>query len=584
MILRMRKFFLITFYLCHFLLGNGSISFAQETKLDTLLIEKRAAIKDSRYQKASEVLIKIGDIYEREEKFILAQASYLESLTLQEIYGGTDALRVKTLWYIGIILSSQEFHRNGIEYNLKALSLAEQLSDSGSIGKIKNSLGVDYNALNITDTAIVMLEEALKIKEQLDFSEGSIANTLHNLGWAYEKKGEFTKSLDLLRKAESIREHLEDTSGLVDSYNAIGYTFLRQGTYDSAELLLLNAKELAEDKKMDRLANYIYSNLDELYFKMGNRLRAYQFLKMHDTLRERIRDERIVTAGQESLTKHESDKKDRTIDHQDDLISTYSYVIIILVLFALLIALYFYQRQKLLRQEQTNEKVLFDQQVDRLMREGEMNTINAMMSGKEKERVRIAEDLHDRLGSMLAGLKLHFNAARSKSEIPKSLEIADTLLNQTIDETRKIAHNLASGVLSKFGLVAALEDLKNTIQASNQLGFEIDTFNLKDRLSADLEVDLYRIVQELVSNTLKHAEAQNVTIQLTRHEDQLLTLMIEDDGRGFDLSDRSDGLGLRNVQNRIKKHKGEVNIDSNPGRGTTITFEVPINGSEDGED
>ena len=220
------------------------------------------------------------------------------------------------------------------------------------------------------------------------------------------------------------------------------------------------------------------------------------------------------------------------------------------------------------------------QKVEELLKNQELKSINAMIEGQEGERQRIARDLHDRLGSILSMVKVHFKSVEDHIEELKTsnksqYEKANQLLDDACDEVRKISHNIASGVLTKFGLVPALEDLKGTLEESKKVKVEFIAHGLYDRLDNDVEIAIYRIIQELVSNILKHAEAENITIQIINREKDL-HISVEDDGKGFDASKKErEGMGLKNVSTRVDSLDGELYIDSMIDKGTSVSISIP---------
>ena len=193
----------------------------------------------------------------------------------------------------------------------------------------------------------------------------------------------------------------------------------------------------------------------------------------------------------------------------------------------------------------------------------------------------MAIDLHDRLGGILSMVKLHFSVvteslSKDDQAHAKFMKASD-LLDQATGEVRSISHNLLSGVLMKFGLVPALEDLKDKISQTGKLKVTLYSNELNNVLSAEQELQLYRIVQELISNILKHSQAKEANIQLTKG-DESVNLIVEDDGIGFDLKavNKKTGIGLSNLKARVAKLNGNFHIDSGRGAGTTISIDIPI--------
>jgi two-component system, NarL family, sensor kinase len=211
-------------------------------------------------------------------------------------------------------------------------------------------------------------------------------------------------------------------------------------------------------------------------------------------------------------------------------------------------------------------------------REKQMVAMNSIIQGQEAERSRMAKDLHDGLGSMLSGIKLNLSSIKGNMAIPEN----DTLLfnkslvqlDNAITEMRRVAHNMMPEALLKFGLPEAIRDYCDGINESNLVKMKFTSIGMSQPLEKSTEVILYRIVQELTNNAIKHASAKNIFIQLNRHE-QGTTLTVEDDGKGFDITQIKKGNGLQNVQSRVDYLKGTMEINSIPGKGATFNIEIP---------
>jgi signal transduction histidine kinase len=215
-----------------------------------------------------------------------------------------------------------------------------------------------------------------------------------------------------------------------------------------------------------------------------------------------------------------------------------------------------------------------------LVKEQEMKSVNSFISGQEKERARIASDLHDRLGSLLSTVKLHFSSIEpyfeNEPELSENFSYAISLLDQSVTEVRSVSHNLAKEILTEFGLVGAIENLRDSINSASILKFVFVNTGFNLRLSYEIEIEIYRIIQELVTNVIKHANATELVIQFVADE-ETLSITVEDDGVGFDIDKvKKDGLGLHNIFNRTATIKGKYAIDSAPGAGTSFIFDFPI--------
>ncbi|UOE36297.1 tetratricopeptide repeat protein [Hymenobacter monticola] len=206
-------------------------------------------------------------------------------------------------------------------------------------------------------------------------------------------------------------------------------------------------------------------------------------------------------------------------------------------------------------------------------------TAQAVLQGQEEERRRLARDLHDGLGGMLSTVKHYLASARQRAVRPDE---ASSLVSQSIEhldssigELRRVARNLMPEALLAFGLKQALQDLCASTQKAGPAHVQLHTHGLETRLPQKLEVELYRLVQELLNNVLKHAQAQEVLVQLMRHGPEL-HLVVEDDGRGFDPAVASTGVGLRSVQARARYLGGTLEVQSAPGQGTSFSLDLRV--------
>ncbi|MFN3849268.1 MAG: sensor histidine kinase [Spirosomataceae bacterium] len=201
----------------------------------------------------------------------------------------------------------------------------------------------------------------------------------------------------------------------------------------------------------------------------------------------------------------------------------------------------------------------------------------AVLEAEERERVRIARDLHDGVGQMIAAARMGLGRFSSKNKLSEP-EINQTLdlLEDSIKEIREVSHNMMPGSLMKFGLPTALKQFVNKINNAGILKVDLQIIGLKERLDERIETMLYRVIQEVMNNIIRHSEATNVNIELIQHEDELV-LLVEDNGKGFDTSVvENQGIGLKNITTRVKYLNGNVNFDSRIGKGTSVIVEVPL--------
>lgn len=208
--------------------------------------------------------------------------------------------------------------------------------------------------------------------------------------------------------------------------------------------------------------------------------------------------------------------------------------------------------------------------------------INLMVATQEEERRRIARDLHDEVGVKLSALRLSLSSlseklkAEEKGQAEAIARQSDSLVGEAMQDVRRLLVNLSPRILEEFGLIPAVEAIVTRIKETSPIQIHFSTFGTVERMNHDFELSLYRMVQELINNVIKHADAKEVSLQLGMRDEKIV-LMIEDDGIGFDAGKQVEGHGLQNLKVRTQLMKGTIAIDSHPGKGTSISIEIPYN-------
>ncbi len=204
--------------------------------------------------------------------------------------------------------------------------------------------------------------------------------------------------------------------------------------------------------------------------------------------------------------------------------------------------------------------------------------LKAVFTATEEERQRIAKDLHDGIGQQLSGIKLSLGKQANTlgSEAKEALSPILHVVDQTAHDVRNLSHQMMPKSIQELGLVPAIDDMLHKSLGLSDLEYAFEHFNVESkRYDARLEIGLYRVCQELVNNIIKHSGAKAVTVQLFENKNSPI-LIVEDNGRGFDLDHQKSGIGLTNIQSRINTFDGEVNWEPSPGSGTVATVKVPI--------
>lgn len=254
-----------------------------------------------------------------------------------------------------------------------------------------------------------------------------------------------------------------------------------------------------------------------------------------------------------------------------EIISIFISAIAVVVLMAILIAFFvFIYQKRLLKQDQSLQKMKSDFQ---------MGLLKATIEGQERERKRLAKELHDGIGSLLTGLNLNLkhqlNTQTEKGGQNIFLQEACTMLEEGIGDVRRISHDLLPITLDNFGLVLALKEWTETLQKED-FNVTLKVEGRERRLRDKVELGILRVIQELIQNTIKHAQASNVSIVLT-FTDKKLNLSYLDNGKGCNTAQNANGLGIKNMQSRIQALDGTIEFNSGIQKGFNAQVKVPIN-------
>jgi signal transduction histidine kinase len=322
----------------------------------------------------------------------------------------------------------------------------------------------------------------------------------------------------------------------------------------------------------------------EYYEKIKDSAKAYKYIKETNALRYQLnflKSNEIITE-----TEIENRTKEKEVENRELKQKNQQQLILIIVIITILVLTsgvgylaFTNSRKKRLLALQ--EKELERQKNLTLLKEQEISTINAMVEGQEKERKRVAEDLHDNLGSVIATLKLHFENLRMNREKKKInqevlFDKTENLIDEAYQKVRSIAHAKNSGVIANDGLLVAVKLMAEKISSANKVLIEVIDYGLEKPIENSLEISLFRIIQELTTNIIKHSGASMATINISQDQDDI-TILIEDNGKGMDTSqiNLKKGMGLHSIKTRVEHLEGSFTIDSTPTKGTTIIINIP---------
>lgn len=438
---------------------------------------------------------------------------------------------------------------------------------------VYNNLGSCYGSLNKTDSAYMYAQMGIAAAKKFGNISGE-ANGLFILGTAQRNKGQYNEALETFLKAQPLRQKVNDPFFTVSDLAEMSSLYAKLGRTKEGIATGEEALKIAEKENIDAKLPMIYSSLAENYDANQEFEKSAALYRKMNQLKDSMYADANPKALAEMQTKYETEKSDRLIEQQRSKIVLQNYLFVGiggLVLMAGLLLSSIYKRNKL-RQETLMKTELMKQQEA---------AVKAVMEAEENERQRIAKDLHDGLGQMMSATKMNLSALESEmsfasAEQKNSFAKIINLLDESCREVRTVSHIMMPNALLRNNLGIAIQEFADKISSKN-LRVHVSAEGLQERLDSNVEIVLYRVIQECVNNVIKHSDATTLDISLIRDKDGV-SGTIEDNGKGFDITDtdKYDGIGLKNIITRIGYLKGTVDFDSAPGRGTLIALHVPL--------
>jgi two-component system, NarL family, sensor kinase len=516
-------------------------------------------------------------------------------------------------------------YTGAMRISTEGLAKAEQIGDVNRMAHFNNVIGYIYMKLRDTAKAGLYYNNHLKNAQRINDSF-EVAHALYNLGDLAVTKRKydeaivcFTRALngyadikgegifdrkernafvsnklaqcwklkgDLERARQYIKPSLEvtDMTTSVNPYDKADF-FINAGDIynrmlmtDSALILLRRGLGIAMEINHREFKRDAYEQLALVF----SRKKIYDSAFVYQQLFSRLKDSIINEISSEEIYQRDADLQ---MERQQQLQrialekqKLWRNIIIGVGVLLLIIVVFLYNRYQL------RQKNKYQQELNRQQNE----LFNAIAAAQDQERKRIAQDIHDSLGSILSAAKLKLSSLNESEtsvspEHSEKYQTAMDLLDEASSELRSISHNIMPATLSKLGLIAALKNLTGTISSPAGLAINFISHGFKERIPEQMEISIYRIVLELINNIVKHAKAEEVTIQLIRYPDNI-NVTVEDNGKGFDYSkalQEKKGIGLGNILSRVDFLKGSINVDAVAGRGTTVIIEVPLEMEKD---
>lgn len=572
--------------------GNWGESIAQFQEL----IRLAASFRDSAFRRQTlmKVYNNLGGIHNINGDFAgslenrLQSAAYMDSLPLNP-----DNVAIVHL-NIASDYRQLKNYASAAGHLLKVRAFLPQLND-----RLKLEYYFEYyhylvnsDQLSMATTTLQSVDSLLAIADLSPFQKldyGLMADQLKGL-FEMEHSHHYAQAILYFSKNLEDAGRLENKVERVAALYNLGWASLSNKDLSAARDWLQQSYDLALAASFRNQAYKAALLLSETLEQLNQLPGSIAFAKKAIQLQDSIYQQETVSQLQFLEARYQNEKRARQIatlerdnETQEEAIQARNRTLILVVLGAAVLSvilwlMYRNSRQKQLLAEQ--DRRLKAEQILFLERQQQVVSLQSMVNGQESERTRVARDLHDGLGGLFSTIKMYFSALQHEETqlknsplFQKSLE----MVNSASEEVRRIAHNMMPEVLIKMGLVQATAELANSISAGKLMQVSLQTYGMEKRLNSSTEIMLYRILQELLNNIIRHARADQAIIQFNR-EGSRLSITVEDNGRGFSTreADEKTHAGLRSVESRVAYLNGELSIDSQQEVGTTVLMNFLI--------
>ena len=510
--------------------------------------------------------LNIGRIYGDKGDNVVALQHYHEALQKAESLNDKK-LVAPILKNIGVLYISWKKFDKALEYYDKAENMAKEINNEELMADCQNNKGTVYEQREQYDQALKAYKNALDVYTRKNL-KNKIAMALSNVAIVYKFQKNYQESLTYNFKAIALAEQAGDKWNLAATYNNIGNLYGEMNQYQNALLYCEKALALAQEIDAQEIIESIYDSMAEAAAKAGDFKKAFEYHKLFSEALSQFINAENTRQLSELNVKYETEKKLVLIQQQQFEINRKNYWLITVFIVFLLagIATYFIWRNYRDNHNRKLKEEIFRQQ---------KIEARALFDGEQTERIRIARDLHDGVGQMLSLVKMNLSTQDpGNTLVLKTMDLVD----KTIVEVRNVSHNLIPEELN-FGIIPALENLTEKVNGSGIQKMEIELGpGIKEKkFERRNEVTIFRIVQEVLNNMIKHADASLIRLSLKQISNSLI-VSIKDNGRGVNADELSNskGIGWKNINARVNMLGGVIKVQSEKLSGTHIEIILNI--------
>lgn len=541
--------------------------------LDALKLRKR--FNDE--LKTANTLNNIGIAYDELGNFSLSLKYYNEAYRTYKKKKYIEGVAMVSS-NLGILFKAHEDYKNVIKYYQEANAIYKKLNKPRETAFTEANLGSVYYYTKQYDSCIHYSLKAQKAFKELNILQ-FLPLTYTNAGIGYAAKGDDQKAVEFLNTAVNLNRKYNNRKELSFTYIHLAKLMLKIKKLNEASANAEKAITIAEEIGASKQVMDAKETLALISQEQGKFKEAYELHIASTKIKDSLFQKDKMAVISDYQVRYQTEKKEEQIKslHQQNIIQNLKIkqrnlglgiaagVLLLGIIFSYLLI----NRRKLKAKAELQAEIIKQQDI----------ASKAVLDAEERERRRIAGDLHDGVGQMLSAALMNLNGLFSKlklqNEVNLQAEHALALVNESYDEMRSISHQMMPNALIKSGLASAVKEFIGKLD-KDKLKVTLETVGLNERLEEQTETVIYRVIQETVNNVVKHAEASKLNIQIIKDEEGI-SVTIEDNGKGFDKNkvDVKEGIGLSNIYSRVEFLKGTVDIDSTAGKGTLVAIHLP---------
>jgi len=463
------------------------------------------------------------------------------------------------------------------EYAFKALSIQERSGSSSALGITFINLCLSMKSQGHFSEAVEYGECAINVFREID-NPYLLTTALVKSAEALLEKGEKERAIQYINEAILYADQIGSIWLKIETLRARANFYMQSGNYAKAKLDAEEALTIMDTINVSKMEQvYIFDLLTTLSICTNEKEDAQRYLKQYKEIKNILQQEKWTEQISEMETKYETEKKQLKINAFEKEKKLFLGLILtggIVLFLALAVFIFLWQWTVQKKSLAVQQKLFTEQQLKQLEKEKQLIAAQAALDGENAERIRLAKDLHDGLGSMLSLVKITLPNMESgvviEAEDVERFNKALTMLDNSINEMRRLAHHMMPESLVRNGFKTSLSDFCLSIDT-----VEFHYFGNDQRMNSKLEIMMYRAAHELINNALKHAKASQIKVQLVQ-EDERVSLIVCDNGKGFDTKKKFKGMGLENIRNRVEAYNGTMTLYSSIGNGTEVNIEIEI--------